>query len=66
VPVKINYKRCSGCKRCYDVCPIDIFAWDDEKDMPVVAYQYECSHCGICWMECPKRAIEIALPASFY
>ena len=66
MPVKIDYKRCTGCQRCYNLCPIDIISWDEAKDMPVVAYQYECSHCGICWMECPKRAIDITYPVSLW
>ena len=66
MPAKVDYRRCIGCKKCYDLCPLDVFAWDEEKDMPVVAYEEECWHCGICWMECPKRAIDIDYPVSFW
>jgi len=45
---------------------MDVFTWDEEINMPVVAYEEECWHCGICWMECPKRAIDITYPASFW
>jgi len=34
--------------------------------MPAVSYQEECWHCGICWMECLKRAVDITCPASFW
>ena len=63
---KIEYKDCIGCKTCYDICPQDVIAWDEELNMPVVAYEEECWHCGICWMECPKRAIDIIYPVSFW
>lgn len=63
---KIEYKDCIGCKNCYDICPQDVIAWDDELNMPVVAYEEECWHCGICWMECPRRAIDIIYPVSFW
>jgi adenylylsulfate reductase subunit B len=66
MPAKINYKKCIGCQTCYDICPIDVFTWDEETDMPKVAYEEECWHCGICWMECPKRCIDITFPASFW
>ena len=66
MPLSINYKKCIGCKTCYELCPQDIFSWDEKKKMPEIKYKYECSHCGICWVECPKRAIDITLPASFY
>ena len=64
--VKIDYKKCIGCKRCYDLCPMDVFSWDEEKDMPVVAYEEVCWLCGTCFMECPKRAVDITLPVSMW
>lgn len=64
MPAKIDYRLCNGCKKCYDRCPMDVFTWDEETKQPKVAYEEECWHCGICWMECPKRAIDILLPAS--
>ena len=51
---------------CYTICPQDVYGWDDDKKMPEIDYQFECAHCGICWLECPKRAIDLTLPASFY
>ena len=66
MPAKVDNKRCIGCKRCYTLCPLDIFSWNDANNKPIVAYEDECWHCGICWMECPKRAIDIKLPASLW
>jgi adenylylsulfate reductase subunit B len=63
---KIDYQRCIGCKKCYDLCPMDVITWDEEINMPKVTYEEECWHCGICWMECPMRAIEITYPVSFW
>lgn len=64
MPAKIDYRKCNGCKKCYDECPMDVFVWDEDMHMPVVAYEDECWHCGICWMSCPKRAIDVTFPAS--
>ena len=65
MPVKIDYNVCKGCRTCYDICQFDVFAWDEELNMPRVAYDEECWHmCGICMMECPKRAIEVSIPLS--
>ena len=65
--IKIDYKKCIGCHKCYKFCPMDVFTLDEEMgDMPEVTYEEECWHCGICWMECPKRAIDITVPASFW
>jgi len=64
--VKIDYHRCIGCGTCYDRCPQDVFTWDEDLNMPGVTYIEECWFCGCCWMDCPKRAIDITYPASFF
>ena len=64
--VSIDYERCSGCKRCYKLCPLDIIAWDEEKGRPYVAYPDECQLCFICQIECPEKAIEIRVPIIFW
>jgi len=65
--VKIDHKKCIGCQKCYKYCPMDVFTLDEEmSDMPRVTYEEECWYCGICWLECPKRAIDITIPASFW
>ena len=66
MPVKIDYQRCNGCQRCYDICPMDIYGWGEELNMPKVMHDEECWHCGICFMECPKRAIDITYPVSYW
>lgn len=63
---KIDYNTCNGCKECYDVCPLDIIAWDEEKDMPYVAYPDECQLCFLCQEECPEEAIEVKIPIIFW
>ncbi len=64
--VDINYKKCIGCTKCYDLCPMDVFTWDGDKDIPEVSYPEDCWFCGVCWMECPKRAIDIRFPACLW
>ena len=64
--VKIDKGKCIGCKICYTRCPMDVFTWDEENKKPLVTYEGECWMCGCCWMDCPKRAIDIVYPASLY
>jgi NAD-dependent dihydropyrimidine dehydrogenase PreA subunit len=63
---KIDLTRCDGCQTCYDLCPQDVYTWDEEKDRPRVAYPEECWACGVCWAECPRRAISYTIPASLW
>lgn len=59
---KIDMKHCNGCKECYDMCPLDIFGWDEEQNMPTVAYPGECCMCCFCELVCPEVAIDIRFP----
>jgi len=62
MPVYINYKKCTGCKICYEICPMDVFSWDEETDLPYLAHHDECQHCGDCYFDCPKKCIDITYP----
>lgn len=64
--IKIDYKRCTGCGLCYDRCPMDVITWDEKRDMPQVTYPEDCWFCGVCWLECPERAIDIIYPVCFW
>lgn len=58
----IDYRHCDGCGVCYDHCPMDIFGWDKEKEMPVVSYPGECCFCCYCEVMCPQMAIDVLFP----
>ncbi|MBQ73400.1 MAG: 4Fe-4S ferredoxin [Gammaproteobacteria bacterium] len=62
--IKIDLATCDGCKICYNVCPQDVFTWNEETKKPKVSYEEECWFCGICWMDCPERGIDITYPVS--
>ena len=64
--LKIDYKKCNGCKICYEECPGDVIGLDEDKEVPVDAYPDECWYCGHCEMHCPKEAIKIILPPRFF
>lgn len=64
--VRIDYKKCIGCKKCYDLCPEDVFVVNKKTGLPEAKHEGECWFCGICWMSCPKRCVDIKLPASLW
>ncbi len=54
-PITFNSDICIKCNRCVDVCQVDIFIPNPEKDKPpIVLYPEECWYCGCCVMECPE------------
>lgn len=60
--VKIIYKNCTSCKACHNHCPADVIGWDEQRNIPYIAYPDECNHCGVCFMECKFNAINLTLP----
>ncbi|MCZ7574174.1 MAG: ferredoxin family protein [Ardenticatenaceae bacterium] len=60
--ITIDYDTCVNCKICYNLCPLDVFAWDDETALPIIAYPDECFHCGVCEIDCPVWCIDIQPP----
>jgi len=55
LPISFNSEICIGCNRCIDICQVDLFIPNPERDKPpIVLYPGECWYCGCCVMECPK------------
>ena len=63
MPIKIDYDLCTGCKACYDLCPHEVYTYDEKQNRVVVSYPEDCGYEGICVLECPvEGAIQITLP----
>ena len=61
--IKIDHSKCSGCKQCYEVCPTDCFAFDDDEKLLTMAYPEDCWFCAACIYVCPTEgALEMELP----
>ncbi len=59
----IDYSRCNGCGKCYEICPTDIFSYDSKTKLLTVEYPEECWYCGACLFDCPcEGAIHMELP----
>lgn len=60
--VRIKYDCCRSCRACYLQCPNDVIGWNEEENAPYIAYPEECSHCGVCALECKFGAIHHTIP----
>jgi len=58
MPVLINWKICDNAKECsaFDVCPVGVFTWDEEKKT-IVIDNSKCINCGKCKDCCSVGAI---------
>ncbi|MFP3287005.1 MAG: ferredoxin family protein [Acidilobus sp.] len=54
----IDYDKCTGCGLCLLTCGSDVFRWDPEGGLPVVANPGNCVlGCTTCARLCPEGAI---------
>ena len=54
---KIRRDVCTGCGRCLDVCPMDVF--QRAADQIYIAYPADCMACYLCEIECPTGAVHV-------
>lgn len=55
--LRFDPKRCSGCGRCVEVCPHEVFAMVNGK--AVLADRDRCMECGACRNNCASAAIDV-------
>jgi len=61
--ILIDYAKCSGCGKCCEVCPADVFEIDRASNLVAIAYPEECWYCGACIYDCPiEGALGMELP----
>ncbi|MBW2997170.1 ferredoxin family protein [Candidatus Woesearchaeota archaeon] len=59
VKVHIDSNKCTGCKTCKEICPMDVFEMDEETKKSVAKKESECIACRACEVQCPAGAIKI-------
>jgi electron transport complex protein RnfB len=57
----IDYKKCSGCLTCVNVCPrnaITVTSAEEEDVISVDVAYHKCDNCAICFEICPNNLYE--------
>ena len=57
VRIDIREQACRGCKICIDLCPTDVFAFDEGTKKATVKTVEDCIACSSCAYQCPSGAI---------
>ena len=55
VSLKLDIGRCTGCRRCVEVCPRAVLRMENNKVM--IVDRDLCIECGACATNCEPRAI---------
>ncbi len=53
----LNSDKCTGCKRCIEVCPHNVFGFKNGKSE--IIDKDGCMECGACAKNCPFNALEV-------
>ncbi len=55
--IQIAEKGCRGCGICVDLCPVDVFEFDNSKELAKVTAAFDCIGCLSCIYACPSQCI---------
>ena len=48
MPPKIDYEKCTGCKGCYEQCPLDVIGWDRKDNRGA---DNDATDCELAWVK---------------
>lgn len=57
VTLELDVEKCTGCRRCIEVCPHGVFAIESKKAL--IADRDACMECGACARNCEPEAISV-------
>ena len=58
--VRIDLNKCIGCENCVNICPMDVFYFNQEAHKSVIAYPENCQSCGQCYLNCKGCSLGIS------
>jgi len=58
IQIAIDDKACVSCSLCAEVCPTDVFTYEEEVGVPSVQRPGECFGCLSCSEICPSNCID--------
>lgn len=55
--IRVDLNKCIGCRKCVEICPMDVFYFNEQEGKSVLAYPETCQNCGQCYVNCPTRSL---------
>ena len=49
---RLDLNKCVGCRNCVNLCPMDVFYFDEEAGKSVMAFPEACQSCAQCYLHC--------------
>jgi NAD-dependent dihydropyrimidine dehydrogenase PreA subunit len=57
IQITVDDNACVSCTLCSEICPTDVFVWDEDRGLPSVDKPGECFGCLSCSEICPPHCI---------
>lgn len=64
--IRYDLEACVGCRRCFFICPQDVFRFNEEEKKSVIAYPESCISCGQCFVNCVGHSLALSDDAFGY
>lgn len=45
---------------CVNICPMDVFRFNEDEGKSVIAYPENCQVCGQCYVNCPGHSLSLS------
>ena len=57
IEIHLAEQACRGCGMCADICPTNVFEYDESRHMAIILHPEDCIGCLSCAYICPAGAI---------
>ena len=57
--IKLIEEECIGCEICTDVCPMNIYQFEEKKHIVMIQNGSNCINCNACVKRCPVNCLSI-------
>jgi NAD-dependent dihydropyrimidine dehydrogenase PreA subunit len=61
--IELDTEQCKGAGFCEQVCPVNVFMVDYERQRAFLPREGQCVQCGACIVQCPFDALHFRSPA---
>lgn len=58
---RYDLNACIGCRKCINVCPMDVFRFNEDARLSIIAYPENCQGCGMCFYVCLGGSLQISM-----
>jgi NAD-dependent dihydropyrimidine dehydrogenase PreA subunit len=63
---RYDLNACIGCRNCINICPMDVYRFDETANKSIIAYPENCQACGMCYYACLGQSLQLTLHSHMF